>query len=61
MLRQLEMLGVYPLNESVALIRCRDELCSLQLRTRNGISLSITGYAHGADHSQDRIKMVDGQ
>ncbi len=61
MLRQLEMLGVYPLNESVALIRCRGVLCSLQLRTRNGISLSITGYAHKADHIQDRIKMVDGQ
>ena len=33
-LRQFEMMGVYPLNESVAITRSRDKLRSLQLLSR---------------------------
>jgi ribosomal protein S6--L-glutamate ligase len=36
-LRQFEMMGVYPLNESVAITRARDKLRSLQLLSRKGI------------------------
>src|SRR5210317_2219584 len=35
-LRQFEMMGVYPLNESVAISRSRDKLRSLQLLARKG-------------------------
>lgn len=35
-LRQFEMLGSYPLNESVAISRARDKLRSLQLLARPG-------------------------
>ena len=35
-LRQFEMMGVYPLNESVAIARSRDKLRSLQLLSRRG-------------------------
>ena len=42
-LRQFEMMGVYPLNESVAISRSRDKLRSLQLLSRKGIGLPVTG------------------
>jgi ribosomal protein S6--L-glutamate ligase len=59
-LRQFEMMGVYPLNESVAIARARDKLRSLQLLSRKGIGLPITGFAHAPDDVQDLIKMVGG-
>ena len=34
--RQFEMMGVYPLNESVAIARSRDKLRSLQILARKG-------------------------
>ncbi|MCC3263537.1 hypothetical protein LLE87_35785, partial [Paenibacillus polymyxa] len=48
-LRQFELLGSYPLNESVAITRARDKLRSLQLLARQGIDLPITGFAHSPD------------
>ncbi|MGK3306278.1 hypothetical protein ACSLOI_28580, partial [Escherichia coli] len=42
-LRQFEMLGSYPLNESVAIARARDKLRSMQLLARQGIDLPVTG------------------
>lgn len=45
-LRQFEMLGSYPLNESVAIARARDKLRSMQLLARQGIDLPVTGIAH---------------
>ena len=59
-LRQFEMMGVYPLNESVAISRSRDKLRSLQLLSRKGIGLPITGFANKPDDIQDLIKMVNG-
>lgn len=59
-LRQFEMLGSYPLNESVAIIRVRDKLRSLQLLARQGIDLPITGFAHSPDDTDDLIDMVGG-
>jgi ribosomal protein S6--L-glutamate ligase len=57
-LRQFEMMGTYPLNESVAITRARDKLRSLQLLSRKGIGLPVTGFAHAPDDIQDLIKMV---
>jgi ribosomal protein S6--L-glutamate ligase len=59
-LRQFEMMGVYPLNESVAITRSRDKLRSLQLLARDGVGLPVTGFAHQPDDIQDLIKMVGG-
>lgn len=59
-LRQLEMMGVYPVNESVAISRSRDKLRSLQLLSRKGIGMPITGFANSPDDIQDLIKMVGG-
>lgn len=59
-LRQFEMMGVYPLNESVAISRSRDKLRALQLLSRKGIGLPITGFAHKPDDIEDLIQMVGG-
>ena len=59
-LRQFEMMGVYCVNESVAISRSRDKLRSLQLLSRKGIGLPLTGFAHSTDATQHVIKMVNG-
>jgi ribosomal protein S6--L-glutamate ligase len=59
-LRQFEMMGVYPLSESVAITRSRDKLRSLQLLARKGIGLPVTGFAHAPDDIDDLLKMVGG-
>jgi len=59
-LRQFEMMGVYPLNESVAISRSRDKLRACQLFARKGIGLPVTGFANKPDDIKDLIKMVGG-
>ena len=59
-LRQFEMMGVYPLNESVAISRSRDKLRAMQLLSRKGIGLPITGFANKPDDIHDLIEMVGG-
>lgn len=59
-LRQFEMMGVYPLNESVAITRARDKLRSLQLLSRKGVGLPVTGFANSPDDIQDVIRIVGG-
>jgi ribosomal protein S6--L-glutamate ligase len=59
-LRQFEMMGVYPVNESVAITRARDKLRSLQLLSRKGIGLPVTGFAHAPDDIEDLMSMVGG-
>ncbi len=59
-LRQFEMMGVYPLNESVAIGRSRDKLRSLQLLSRKGIGLPVTSFAHSTTNTEDLIDIVGG-
>jgi ribosomal protein S6--L-glutamate ligase len=59
-LRQFEMQGVFPLNESVAIGRSRDKLRALQLLAREGIGLPVTAFAHGPRRAEDVIKEVGG-
>jgi ribosomal protein S6--L-glutamate ligase len=59
-LRQFEMMGVFPLNESVAIGRSRDKLRSLQLLSRKGIGLPVTGFGHNVDDTDDLIALVGG-
>ncbi len=58
--RQFEMMGVYPLNESVAISRSRDKLRSLQLLARKGVDLPVTGFAHDPRATNHLIKKVGG-
>ena len=56
--RQFEMMGVYSVNESVAISRSRDKLRSLQLLARKGIGLPVTGFAHSTQYTEDLIELV---
>jgi len=58
--RQFEIMGVYCVNESVAISRSRDKLRSLQLLARKGIGLPVTGFAHSTKFTDDMISMVGG-
>lgn len=59
-LRQLESMGVWPLNESVAIGRSRDKLRAMQLLARKGFGLPITAFGHSTKYTDDMIKMVGG-
>jgi ribosomal protein S6--L-glutamate ligase len=59
-LRQFEMMGVYSVNESVAIGRSRDKLRSLQLLARKGIGLPVTGFAHATSETEDLIRIAGG-
>ncbi len=59
-LRQFEMMGVYPLNESVAVTRSRDKLRSMQLLSRKGVGLPVTGFANKPGDVKDLIELVGG-
>ncbi|NNC65865.1 MAG: 30S ribosomal protein S6--L-glutamate ligase [Gammaproteobacteria bacterium] len=58
--RQFEMMGVFSLNESVAISRSRDKLRSLQLLARKGIGLPVTGFASSPDDTSDLLDLVGG-
>jgi ribosomal protein S6--L-glutamate ligase len=59
-LRQFEMMDVFPVNESVAISRSRDKLRSLQLLSRKGLGMPITGFARSPDDVDDLIRIVGG-
>ncbi|WP_108482980.1 30S ribosomal protein S6--L-glutamate ligase [Oceaniglobus ichthyenteri] len=59
-LRQFEMQGVFPLNESVAIGRSRDKLRSMQLMARDGIGLPVTTFAHDAKQTEEVLKLAGG-
>lgn len=59
-LRQFEMMGVYPVNESVAISRSRDKLRSLQLLARKGIGLPVTVFAHRTSRAEEILDMIGG-
>ncbi|MCX7565069.1 30S ribosomal protein S6--L-glutamate ligase [Sulfitobacter sp. F26169L] len=59
-LRQFEMQGVYPLNESVAIGRSRDKLRSMQLLARDGIGLPVTTFAHDPKQTDEVLELAGG-
>ena len=59
-LRQFEVMNVFPLNESVAITRSRDKLRTAQLLARKGVSMPVTGFAHNPDDIQDLLQQVGG-
>ncbi len=58
--RQFEMMSVYTVNPSDAIIRSRDKLRSLQLLSKEGIGLPVTAFAHSPDDTKDLIDIVGG-
>ena len=58
--RQFEMMGVFSPNPSLAISRPRDKLRSLQLLSRKGIGLPVTGFAHSTKDVDGLIDMVGG-
>lgn len=59
-LRQFEMMDVYPLNESVAISRSRDKLRSMQLMSRDDIGLPVTVFAHRTSDASELLKIAGG-
>ncbi|MDA1188059.1 MAG: 30S ribosomal protein S6--L-glutamate ligase [Chloroflexi bacterium] len=58
--RQFEMMGIFPANESQAITRSRDKLRSLQLLSRDGIGLPVTGFANSTKDVEGLINIVGG-
>ncbi len=59
-LRQFEMRGSWPLNESVAIGRSRDKLRSLQILAKYGLGLPLTAYANDPKKADEIIRAVKG-
>lgn len=58
--RQFEMMNVFPTNESQGISRSRDKLRSLQLLSRSGIGLPVTGIAHSTKDIDGLVELVGG-
>jgi ribosomal protein S6--L-glutamate ligase len=59
-LRHLETMGIYTVNESIAISRSRDKFRALQLLARKGIPMPLTSFAQSPDDTEDLIRMVGG-
>lgn len=60
LVRQFEMMGVYAANGSIAISRSRDKLRALQLLSRQGVGMPISGIASKPADIPDLISMVGG-
>ncbi len=58
--RQFEMMDVLTANSSVSISRSRDKLRSLQILSREGIGMPVTGFAHSPKDIQGIIDLVGG-
>jgi len=58
--RQFEMMDVFVANESQAISRSRDKLRSLQILSKQGIGLPVTGFAHSTKDIEGLINIVGG-
>ena len=58
--RQFEMMGVYSVNESVAISRSRDKLRSMQLFSGKEIGIPTTAFANSPDDVNGLIREVGG-
>ncbi|MEB3231671.1 MAG: 30S ribosomal protein S6--L-glutamate ligase [Leptolyngbyaceae bacterium] len=58
--RQFEMMEVFVANSSQAISRSRDKLRCLQLLSKKGIGLPVTGFAHSTQDIEGLINIVGG-
>ena len=59
-IRQFEMMDTYSLVGSIPLGRSRSKLRALQLLSRKGLGLPVTGFAHDVHNTSELIKLVGG-
>lgn len=59
-LRQFEMQGVFPLNNSLSIVRAQDKLRTLQIFAKHNIPMPTTGFAHSPQNTQAVIDSVGG-
>lgn len=59
-IRQFEMMDVLVANESQAISRSRDKLRCLQILSKQGIGLPVTGFAHSTKDIDGLIGIVGG-
>lgn len=59
-LRQFEMQGVFPLNNSLSIIRAQDKLRTLQIFAKHKIPMPTTGFAHSPQNTGAVIDSVGG-
>ena len=58
--RQFEVIGVFTVAESQAIARSRDKLRSLQLLSREGLGMPVTGFARSGEDIGEIIELVGG-
>ena len=58
--RQFEMMEVFTTNTSQAILRARDKLHCLQILSKEGIGLPITGFAHSTKDIEGLVGIVGG-
>jgi ribosomal protein S6--L-glutamate ligase len=59
-LRQFEMMGIFPANDSQAISKSRDKLRSLQLLSRHDIAIPPTAFARRREDVRAAIRKVGG-
>lgn len=59
-LRHFETMGVYSVNDSIAISRSRDKFRALQLLARKGIPMPMTGFAQLPSDTEDLVRMLGG-
>ena len=59
-LRQFEMMGVFPANDSQAIAKSRDKLACLQLLSRHDIAIPATAFARRREDVRSAIRRVGG-
>lgn len=58
--RQFEMMKTFVANRSQAITSSRDKLRSLQLLTRKGVDMPVTGFAHSTKDIAGLLELVGG-
>ena len=59
-IRQFEMMDTYSLVGSIPLGRSRSKLRALQLLSKKGLGMPVTGFAHDVHNTRQLIQMVGG-
>ena len=59
-IRQFEMMDTYSLVGSIPLGRSRSKLRALQLLSKKGLGMPVTGFAHDVHNTRELIKLVGG-
>lgn len=59
-LRQFEMQGIFPANNSLSIVRAQDKLRTLQILAKHGIPMPTTGFAHSPQNTEAMIQSVGG-